>query len=291
MEQGSIGCFIFMKESLEKAIAQFREARTSLEAYRAISSFVQMLLTLPKFIKAIEDEGEKINFEQRKLNADKGHHLSWSELKVHNEWRARKSEALHQLDPYFPFINLYKIHQAVQPEEITSGTSWLFNRFGPDDPLPVSDRKEFQLYLDKLYTKAAPFLPKEKAHPKKKTKTPKKKKAALSPSFDVEKSILLLIGKQVLVSVKSNGKTNGHYVLQHMFTAEEGLNQQYPYAEIAQDAFNSDYEGKTAWRKYYRACEDINERVRKKTGKDDFLIFTTGRTGWVQVNEKYLAKP
>lgn len=278
-----------MKEELEKAITKYREARTSLEAYRAISDFVQIISKLPKFIKAIEDEGEKINSELIELNKDKGYHLSDKDRKVHNEWRARKSEALFQLDPYFPFINLYKLHQAVQPDVLLSKDNWLFSRFGPDDPLPISDRDEFQGYLDKLFTKVIPFLPKEKVLVRKKVTRVKKVIPPLS--FDAEKSTLILAGKQILVSVKKNEKTNGYYVLQHIFTAEEGLSQQYPYAEIAEDAFESDYEEKNDWKRYYRACKDINEKVRKSTGKDDFLIFTTGRTGWVQVNKKYLNKP
>jgi hypothetical protein len=263
-----------MKESLEKAITQFQEARTSLEAYRAISNFVQIILTLPKFIKAIEDEGEKINFEQRKLNADKGHDLRWSELKRHNEWRAKKSEALHQLDPYFPFINLYQIHMAIQPDEIVKVSNGLFNRFGPDDPLPLSDRSEFQGYLDKLYGKVSPHIAEEPVE------------QDMSLRYDPERCELFVKGKLIKISLKHD-KPNAHIILNYLFSIPSRLTTEHFFSDIAEIDTPDNWDKKNSWRKYHRASVDINEKIRKQAKFDDFLVIKSGNTGSVKISEKY----
>jgi hypothetical protein len=280
-----------MEEKLKSAIERYQKAPTSLEAYKAISDFVELIMTVPEFIKQVGEEGEKIRIAQAELNADKGwnYGLRGRDLDEHNKRRGQKYEALFQLDPWFPLHNLRLIHTGIQPENIVSNTDWLFHRFGPDDPLPKADREECQLFIDKLYKKILPFLPKEDEKIKEEVAIVTEEKEEAKPlSFDEERSTLCLTGKEIKISIKQNDRTNGHYVLQHIFTAEEGLKQQYPYAEIAEDTFKSEYTGKNEWRKYHRACEDINKKARKQAGIDDFLIFTTGRTGWVKINEKYL---
>lgn len=277
-----------MEEKLKSAIEKFQKAPTSLEAYKAISNFVEIVVTVPEYIASAEKEGEIIRQAMIKLNADKGwnYGLKGKDLKEHNDRRAKKHDALFQLDPIFPLQNLHSIYTRIQTENIADSVGDLFHRFKPDDPLPSTDKEEYQMFLDKVYKKILPFLSKDRKVSKKKAPIPKRTVKPLS--FDIEKSTLYLTGKKIEISIKKNGKTNGHYILLHLFTSEEGLTQSYPYAEIAEDTFNSEYEEKTAWKKYYRACGDVNEKIRKQTGIDDFLHFTTGRTGWARVNEKYL---
>ena len=103
-------------------------------------------------------------------------------------------------------------------------------------------------------------------------------------SFDINKSILYFMGYKIEITLK-NDKPNAHYILEHIFTAEDGLDQKYPYKEIAEDTFDEIYE---KWRIYYRACEDIKQKVSNKTGTNDFLEFSSGESGWVKINDKYL---
>ncbi|MCK5630771.1 MAG: hypothetical protein KAI26_09185 [Nanoarchaeota archaeon] len=103
-------------------------------------------------------------------------------------------------------------------------------------------------------------------------------------SFDVNKSILYFMGYKIPITLK-NSKPNAHYIFEHIFTAEDGLDQKYPYREIAEDTFDEIYE---KWKIYYRACEDIERKVLNKTGVKDFLKFSTGKSGWVKINDKYL---
>lgn len=103
-------------------------------------------------------------------------------------------------------------------------------------------------------------------------------------SFDDEKSILYLNSQAVEISKKVE-KSNAHYILEHIFNSENGLHDKSFYSEIAEDTFKEQYDN---WRKYYRACKDIRQKVFDVTGTNDFLEFKTGRTGWVKINEKYL---
>lgn len=259
-----------MKKGLEKTIDRYKNSQTSLEAYQAISAFVKIIIAVPEFIEQVENEGEKIHLAQKELNADKGwdYGLKGRELKQHNERRARKSEALHQLDPVFPLQNLYSVHYGVQPENITDNSDWLFHRFSPDEPLPETDKKEYQGFIDNLYKKILPFLDKEEV---------------IDFGFDCDKSILYFQEKQIPISIK-NDKTNSHYILEHIFKSDD-LSQQFPFSEIAEDTFR---ENNDNWQKYYRACEAINKKVYKATKIDDFLDFSSGKTAWVKINKKYL---
>ena len=103
-------------------------------------------------------------------------------------------------------------------------------------------------------------------------------------SFDTDKSILYFSGYKISITLK-NDKPNAHYILEHIFNAEDGLDQKYSYLEIAEDTFKDDYE---KWKKYYRACKDIKQKVLNTTGVNDFLKFSSGESGWVKINDKYL---
>lgn len=259
-----------MQKELDKAIEKFKNSQTSFEAYWAISDFVKIIIRVSEFIEQVEKEGEKIRIEQIKLNADKGwnYGLSGKELDDHNNRRAKKHDALFQLDPMFPLRNLYNIHIGIRSENIMNNSDWLFHRFGPDDQLPEADRKEYQGFVNKLYKKILPFLDKEETK---------------SFGFDSDKSILYFQETEIPISLK-NDKTNSHYILEHIFKSDD-LNQQFPFSEIAEDTFRED---NSNWRKYYRACEDVNKKVYKATKIDDFLEFSSGKTAWVKINEKYL---
>jgi hypothetical protein len=274
-----------MKKELDRSVEKFKNSQTSLEAYRAISDFVEIITSVPDFIAQVEKEGGKIQFAQIELNADKGwnYGLRGKELKQHNERRAKKHNALFQLDPMFPLRNLHNVYLAIQDENIVNNSDWLFYRFSPDDPLPEADKKEYQGFIDKLYKKIFPFLEEKVVE----DAISPKDIVAMEPDFNTDKSILYLGDKEIEISSK-NEKTNGHYILKYIFNSDEGLNQEYPFAEIANDEFDDDYVEQKSWRKYHRACQYVNEKIRKVTGIDDFLIFSSGRKGSVKINEKYL---
>ena len=154
-----------MQDKLKNIIEKFKESQTSLEAYQAISEFVEIVIAVPEYIAQVEKEGEIIYQEKIKLNADKGwnYGLSGKELDEHNKWRDRKSKALHELDPFFPLRNLNNIHEGIKPENISACFDWLYRSQSPDEPLSKTDKEEYQMFLDKVFKKVIPFLKVEKS--------------------------------------------------------------------------------------------------------------------------------
>lgn len=142
------------------------------------------------------------------------------------------------------------------------------------------ERSYYILYIDEPFFD---FYDRVKLRLTKKDK-PKRKLISHKLSFDIDKSILYFSGYNIMITLK-NDKPNAHYILEHIFTAEDGLDQKYPYEEIAKYTFKDDYD---KWRMYYRACEDIKQKVLNKTGINDFLEFSSGESGWVKINDKYL---
>lgn len=109
--------------------------------------------------------------------------------------------------------------------------------------------------------------------------------------FDDKKGVLYVRGAKVEIN-KQSKITNAHKILRHIFvTNKDNLNDDFYYAEIAEDEFHElDYKSrKNNWRKYSRACEDINKKVREQDKEiKHFLKFSSGTKGKVKVNKKYL---
>ena len=109
--------------------------------------------------------------------------------------------------------------------------------------------------------------------------------------FDDKKGILYVRGVSVEIN-KQNKITNAHKILRHIFiTNKDNLEDDFFYAEIAEDEFHElDYKNrKNNWRKYLRACEDVNKKVKEQNEEiKHFLKFSSGTKGKVRVNKKYV---
>ena len=109
--------------------------------------------------------------------------------------------------------------------------------------------------------------------------------------FDDKKGVLYVRGMSVEIN-KQNKITNAHKILRHIFiTNKDNLEDDFFYAEIAEDEFHElDYKNrKNNWRKYLRACEDVNSKVKEQNKEiKHFLKFSSGTKGKVKINKKYL---
>lgn len=110
--------------------------------------------------------------------------------------------------------------------------------------------------------------------------------------YDQEKGILSINGFDVQVSLKDK-ITVAQNILEYIFVNNaENIKDDFYYAEIAFDKFGDEGFAKNAnaWRKYYTACMDIQDKIRKQTtGKiDDFLNYNSSKQGYVKINPKYL---
>lgn len=267
-----------MKKQLEIIIKRFQNSKTSLESYQAISDFVEIIISIPKFIAQVEKEGEIIYNAKIALNKDKGDYS-----KEHNERRSRKSKALHQLDPIFPLRNLHSVYKGIKTENIANSSGWLFSDFNPDDPMPEYDKKEYQSFLDKLYKKVIPFL---------EVKKEEKKNELKIKSYD-EKTRTLIIGDIKILIAKNEGNNNAHEIMTYIFIDNKNnLNDKFYYSEIADKRFEADYnsENKYAPQMYSGACKRINDIIKDVTSGQtkELLIFNYSTKGHIQVNSKYV---
>jgi hypothetical protein len=60
--------------------------------------------------------------------------------------------------------------------------------------------------------------------------------------------------------------------------------------EIAEDFRNVEYDGQNDWPTYRHACDNLNDKILKATDNKiiGFITYTTGKTGWCKINQKYL---
>ena len=109
----------------------------------------------------------------------------------------------------------------------------------------------------------------------------------ISPiSFDLENSILYIRGQEIKITLK-NDKPIDHYILEAIFSKED-LKEQTDFVEIAEDTIKEDYNSN--WQRFRNACDNLNQKIAKATDNKipDFIIYTTGKTGWCKINQKYL---
>jgi len=111
-------------------------------------------------------------------------------------------------------------------------------------------------------------------------------------AFDNINSILFINGYEIKIDMRDK-RTVAHDILEYIFVAKgEDLGDDSPYSEIAFDRFGDEKysKDKMAWRKYYSACMDIQDKIRKQTANeiDDFLIYNSSQKGKVKINPKYL---
>jgi len=105
--------------------------------------------------------------------------------------------------------------------------------------------------------------------------------------FDKQKSILHIKGKQVKIKRKADLPLE-HYILEYLFEQDDKTEEVY-YKDIATEKIKElEYNNTKDWKKYYNACERLQNKIRIDTKIDDFLIYTTNKTGNVKINKKYL---
>lgn len=118
-----------------------------------------------------------------------------------------------------------------------------------------------------------------------------KKKRPNSLKFDKKKSELIVKGITIKIRLK-NELPIDHYILEALFENEFWPEEVY-YKDIAIERLGyTGYDNQNDWRKFYRACQHLNEKVKKATKNEilDFAIYTSGKKAGVKINDKYLIK-
>jgi hypothetical protein len=97
--------------------------------------------------------------------------------------------------------------------------------------------------------------------------------------FDIENSLLILGGKTVRIKRKTQPPVE-HYVLEYIFE-NEGVGEKAYFSEILSEKFDQD---KGDWRKIHKACQRLEDKIRKESGLSNVLIYNTGIAGAVSIS-------
>ncbi len=108
-------------------------------------------------------------------------------------------------------------------------------------------------------------------------------------SFDVEKSILYIKDYKIKIS-RSSDLPIDHYILEAIFNNDDIYEEVYfKDVDKKMDEYG-DYDKTKDWRKFYRACEHLNQKIQADTDDKviNFIESHTGKTAWCKINPKYL---
>ncbi len=108
-------------------------------------------------------------------------------------------------------------------------------------------------------------------------------------SFDKDKSILYINGKNILITRKTVEPID-HYILEYIFFYETSLEAKTYFEDISITILHDDYDNKTSFNKFRHACDRLNKKISEGTNHEinDFIKYKTGNSGWCQINKKYL---
>lgn len=108
-------------------------------------------------------------------------------------------------------------------------------------------------------------------------------------TFDKNESLLTIKGTKIKIS-RTAERPIDHYILEAIFNNEDVSEEVY-FKDVAKrmDEF-ADYDKTKDWRKFYRACEHLNQKIQTDTDNKviDFIEPHTGNKAWCKINPKYL---
>jgi hypothetical protein len=270
-----------MQKQLAKIIDRYRNSSISLESYRAIYDFVEIVHKIPGFLDLVKKDGERTRKAYMELALRKPDYKKESLSKAQSESLSQSHVSIHQMDTSFQYRELLSVYEHLKQDDFYINSVTLFQLSKPDEPLTKADKEEYQKYLDKIYQKVLPQLRKNESQEEIKVKY-----------YDEDEKILVL-GNYKIKIAKHEGNNNAHEIMAHIFVDnKKNLRKRFFYAEIAEERFGEEYnkDYKYAYQKFSGACGRINGIIMKATdGKaKDFLEFGYSRLGHIEVNPEYI---
>lgn len=110
--------------------------------------------------------------------------------------------------------------------------------------------------------------------------------------ISLDSSGVLTIGSYKISLNLRSEKTNAFYLMEKLLEQADHLDDRFYYDELLIDV-NDDPKSESGWKKYYRAAKDIYEKIDNQTdgAVRDFILFSSGKNGWIQINSRYLPSP
>jgi len=114
-------------------------------------------------------------------------------------------------------------------------------------------------------------------------------KPTLPITFDKVESLLTIKGTKIKIS-RSADLSIDHHILEAIF-ANEDISEEVYFKNVAKrmDEYG-DYDKTKDWRKFYRACEHLNQKIQTDTDNKviNFIEPHTGNKAWCKIDPKYL---
>jgi|GEM_PF-7068708 len=260
---------------------------TDLQFHQKIHDYIAYIVSTPELSSALLDESRKLINENKKVKRDPIlSPQSKDDLITRNK----------QKSAYKDYMSLY-LTMYIPLEDFNNGVyvepSTLFYLKGKEHmkkieiaqmgPSFANRRSEYQKYFSKIHEKLISLFLETRDKKQILPDTPK------GLSFDDEQSILYINGTEVKIS-RQKKRTLEHQILNCFFDDEDNLFAEFNYAYLAEkDGVYID-DDENNWKRYYNACEKINNKVLKASaGKIvNFLFATTGNDGIVRINNEFI---
>lgn len=117
-----------------------------------------------------------------------------------------------------------------------------------------------------------------------------KNKPESNLSYNSDDCLLYINGKELKIKLKTT-KPIDAFVLDVLFSNHDNLGDEIDLSEVA-GYFDSEasYNSQNDYQRYRHACDNLNKKIAKQTDNKitDFILYTTGKTGWCKINKKYL---
>ena len=261
---------------------------TDLQFHQKIHDYIAYIVATPELSSVLLDESRKLANENKKIKKDPVlSQQSKDELMARNK----------QKNVYKDYMSLY-LTMYIPLEDFNNGVyvepSTLFYLKGKEHMKEIEIAQMGPSFANRRLNSLEHF---KKIHEKLIALflEPHNDKPALpnttkSPSFDDEKSILNVNGVEVKIS-RQKKRTLEHQILNNFFEEEDNLYAEFNYADLAEnDGIVNIDDDKNNWKRYYNACEKINNKVLKASGGKivNFLFVTTGNDGIVRINNEFI---
>lgn len=102
--------------------------------------------------------------------------------------------------------------------------------------------------------------------------------------------LLYINGKEIKIKLKTVKPVDA-FILDALFSDPDNLGEEMDLSEVV-SYFDSEasYNSSNDYQRYRHACDNLNKKIAKQSDNKitDFIMYTTGKTGWCKINPKYL---
>ncbi len=109
-------------------------------------------------------------------------------------------------------------------------------------------------------------------------------------SYNSDNCLLYINGKEIKIKLKTVKPVDA-FILDALFSDINNLGEEMDLSEVA-SYFDTEasYNNSNDYQRYRHACDNLNKKIAKQTDNKitDFIVYTTGKTGWCKINKKYL---